>query len=80
MTDLKDIVGQIDLLEPIPPVAARIMTLAQDPDSATSEIADLILNDPAKWDQAALLKVRDSRARERMTTPKLPGNYSPVSA
>jgi murein L,D-transpeptidase YcbB/YkuD len=36
------------------------------------ELAELILNDPAKWDQAALLKVRDSRVTERITTPKLP--------
>jgi murein L,D-transpeptidase YcbB/YkuD len=35
-------------------------------------LAELILNDPAQWDQAALLKVRDSRARERVKTPKLP--------
>ena len=36
------------------------------------ELAELILNDPAEWDQAALLKVRDSRVTERITTPKLP--------
>ena len=47
MTDLKDIVEQIDRLEPVPPIAAQIMSLAQDPNSATSEIADLICNDPA---------------------------------
>jgi putative nucleotidyltransferase with HDIG domain len=47
MTDLKDIVEQIDLLEPIPPIAAQIMTLAQDPNSSMSKIADLICNDPA---------------------------------
>ncbi len=35
-------------------------------------LAELILNDPAQWDQAALLKVRDSRATERVKTPKLP--------
>ena len=47
MTDLKDIVEQIDLLEPVPPIAAQIMTLAQDPNSSMSIIADLICNDPA---------------------------------
>jgi putative nucleotidyltransferase with HDIG domain len=47
MTDLKDIVEQIDLLEPVPPIAAQIMTLAQDPNSSMSKIADLICNDPA---------------------------------
>ncbi len=47
MTDLKDIVEQIDLLEPVPPIAAQILALAQNPDSSLSEIADLIRNDPA---------------------------------
>ncbi len=46
MPDLKDIVRQIDLLEPVPPIATQIMALAEEPDSALSEIADLILNDP----------------------------------
>lgn len=47
MTDVKDIVAQIDQLEPVPPIAGQIMALAQDPDSSLSEIAELILNDPA---------------------------------
>ena len=47
MNDLTDIVGQIDQLEPVPPVAGQIMALAEDPDSSLSEIAELILNDPA---------------------------------
>ena len=47
MTDVKDIVAQIDQLEPVPPIAGQIMALAQDPDSSMSEIAELILNDPA---------------------------------
>jgi len=47
MTDVKDIVAQIDRLEPVPPIAGQIMALAQDPDSSMSEIAELILNDPA---------------------------------
>jgi len=47
MTDLKDIVEQIDLLEPVPPIAAQIMTLAQDSNSSMSKIADLIRSDPA---------------------------------
>ena len=47
MTDLNEIVEQIDLLEPIPPIAAQIMALAQDPNSSLSKIADLIRNDPA---------------------------------
>jgi putative nucleotidyltransferase with HDIG domain len=47
MTDVKDIVAQIDQLEPVPPIAGQIMALAQDSDSSMSEIAELILNDPA---------------------------------
>lgn len=47
MSDLKDIVEQIDLLEPVAPVAAQIMALAEDQNSSLSEIADLIRNDPA---------------------------------
>lgn len=58
MTNLNDIVEQIDLLEPVPPVAAQILTLAHDPDSAISEIADLICNDPALT--ANLLKTCNS--------------------
>jgi len=47
MTDFKDIVGQIDQLEPVPPIAGQILALAQEPDCSLSEIADFILNDPA---------------------------------
>ena len=47
MTEVEEIVRQIDRLEPIRPIAIRIMTLAKDSDSSLSEIADLILNDPA---------------------------------
>ncbi|CAB1074325.1 hypothetical protein JY97_12295 [Alkalispirochaeta odontotermitis] len=47
MTDVKDIVGQIDQLEPVPPIAGQILALAQEPDCSLPEIADLILNDPA---------------------------------
>ena len=47
MTDVKDIVGQIDRLEPIPPIACQIMVLAENPGSSLNEIAELILNDPA---------------------------------
>ena len=47
MTEVEEIVRQIDRLEPIRPIAIRIMALAKDSDSSLSEIADLILNDPA---------------------------------
>ena len=47
MTNLQDIVEQIDLLAPIPAIASQIMIKSEDPDSSLSEIADLIANDPA---------------------------------
>jgi putative nucleotidyltransferase with HDIG domain len=47
LTEVNDIVGQIDHLEPVPPIAGQIMALAEDPDTSLSEIAELIINDPA---------------------------------
>ena len=47
MIDLNDIVGQIDQLAPVPPIAGQIMAQAEDPESSLSDIAELILNDPA---------------------------------
>ena len=58
MIDLEDIVGQIDLLEPIPPIAVQIMALAEDPNSSMPQIANLIRNDPALT--ANLLKTCNS--------------------
>ena len=58
MTSLNDIVEQIDLLAPIPAIASQIMTKSEDPDSSMSEIADLIVNDPALT--ANLLKICNS--------------------
>ncbi|MBT8373081.1 MAG: HDOD domain-containing protein [Deltaproteobacteria bacterium] len=58
MIEFKDIVKQIDQLEPVPPIATQIMTLAKDPDSSSAEIADVILNDPALT--ANLLKTCNS--------------------
>ena len=58
MTDLEDIVAQIDLLEPMPPIAAQILALTDDPDSSLTEISELITNDPALT--ANLLKICNS--------------------
>jgi putative nucleotidyltransferase with HDIG domain len=58
MTDLKDIVEQIDQLEPIPPIATQILALTEDPDSSLKEISDLTRNDPALT--ANLLKICNS--------------------
>ena len=45
MTDIKEIISEIDILKPIPPVATRILVLAEDINSSLSEIADLIIHD-----------------------------------
>jgi putative nucleotidyltransferase with HDIG domain len=47
MTDIKEIISEIDILRPIPPVATQILELAEDINSSLSEIADLISHDPA---------------------------------
>ncbi len=58
MTSLNDIIERIDLLAPIPAIASQILTKSEDPDSSLSEIADLIVNDPALT--ANLLKICNS--------------------
>jgi putative nucleotidyltransferase with HDIG domain len=58
MNDLENLVNQIDLLDPVPPIATQIIALAEDPNSSLSEIADFILNDPALT--ANLLKTCNS--------------------
>ena len=58
MTDLNEIVDQIDLLAPIPAIACQIMTKSEDPASSLPEIADLIVDDPALT--ANLLKICNS--------------------
>ena len=58
MTNLRDIVEQIDLLAPIPAIASQIMIKSEDPDSSLSEIADLIADDPALT--ANLMKICNS--------------------
>jgi putative nucleotidyltransferase with HDIG domain len=47
MTDIKAIISEIEILKPIPPVATQILVLAEDINSSLSEIADLIIHDPA---------------------------------
>jgi putative nucleotidyltransferase with HDIG domain len=58
MTNIDDIINGIDTLNPIPPVAAQIMALAEDENSSTSDIADLIMHDPSIT--ASLLKICNS--------------------
>lgn len=58
MTNIEDIISGIDTLTPIPPVAAQIMTLAEDENSSMSDISDLIIHDPSIT--ASLLKICNS--------------------
>lgn len=58
MTNIDDIINGIDTLNPIPPVATQIMALAEDENSSTSDIADLIMHDPSIT--ASLLKICNS--------------------
>ena len=58
MTNVDDIINGIDTLNPIPPVAMQIMALAEDENSSTSDIADLIAHDPSIT--ASLLKICNS--------------------
>ena len=55
MTNVDDIISGIDTLRPIPPVAAQIMSLAEDENSSLAEIADLIVHDPSIT--ASILKI-----------------------
>lgn len=55
MTHIDSIISAIDTLKPIPPVAARIMALAEDENSSMSDIADLIIHDPSIT--ASILKI-----------------------
>jgi putative nucleotidyltransferase with HDIG domain len=58
MTNVDDIINGIDTLNPIPPVAMQILALAEDENSSTSDIADLIVHDPSVT--ASLLKICNS--------------------
>jgi len=58
MTDLAQILSEIKVLRPVPPVAAQILELAENPDSSMAEIADLVLHDPAVT--ANLLRICNS--------------------
>lgn len=55
MTSVEDIIAEIDTLRPIPPVAARILALAEDENSSMSDMADLIIHDPSIT--ASILKI-----------------------
>jgi hypothetical protein len=40
MTDIRDIVKEIDTLKPIPPIAVQILVLVEDVNSCMAEIAE----------------------------------------
>jgi putative nucleotidyltransferase with HDIG domain len=58
MTDVTQILNEIKVLRPVPPVAAQILELTENPESSMTEIADLILHDPAVT--ANLLRICNS--------------------
>lgn len=58
MNDIGKIIKEIDRLEPIPRVANKIMSLADDPDCPMSELSELILYDQALT--ANLLRICNS--------------------
>ena len=58
MTNVDDIISDINTLTPIPPVATQIIALVEDDNSSMSDIADLIIYDPSLT--ASLLKICNS--------------------
>jgi putative nucleotidyltransferase with HDIG domain len=58
MTDIKTIIEGIDKLKPIPQIANKIMSLAEDPKSSISDISELIIYDQALT--ANLLRICNS--------------------
>ncbi len=58
MTNIDDIISEIDTLKPIPPVAAQIMALVEDENTSMSDVAELIIYDPSLT--ASLLKICNS--------------------
>ncbi|UCF93745.1 MAG: HDOD domain-containing protein [Desulfobacterales bacterium] len=47
MTNIQEIIDRIQMLDPLPSVATRILSLAERPDRSLSEIADLIAYEPS---------------------------------
>jgi putative nucleotidyltransferase with HDIG domain len=58
VADIRQLIAHIDALQPIPPVAAKILDLAEDIKSCLSDIADVIIHDPSIT--ANLLKICNS--------------------
>lgn len=58
MNDVKSIIKKIDMLKPIPQVATKVMSIAQDPDSSMSDLSKVIVYDAAVT--ANLMKLANS--------------------
>ena len=58
MNDIKSIVKKIDGLKPIPQVASKVMSIAEDPESSMHDLSDVIVYDTAVTTN--LLKVANS--------------------
>ncbi|MBW2644281.1 MAG: HDOD domain-containing protein [Deltaproteobacteria bacterium] len=58
MNDIESIIKKIDGLKPIPQVASKVMSIAEDPESSMSDLSEVIIYDTAVT--ANLLKVANS--------------------
>ncbi len=58
MSDIQEIIKEIDNLKPIPQVANKIMSIVQDPDGSLSELSEIIAYDQAIT--ANILKICNS--------------------
>jgi len=58
MKDIKSIIKKIDRLKPIPQVASKVMSIAQDPESSMADLSEIIVYDTALT--ANLLKIANS--------------------
>ncbi len=58
MDNVKAIINKIERLKPVPQVAHKVMSIAEDPDSSMGDLAEVIRYDPAFT--ANLLKVANS--------------------
>ncbi len=58
MKDIKEIIQKIDNLKPMPQVAQKIMSIAQDPSSSLSDLSEIIIYDQSLT--ANLLRICNS--------------------
>ncbi|MBW2054451.1 MAG: HDOD domain-containing protein, partial [Deltaproteobacteria bacterium] len=58
MNNIESIIKKIDGLKPIPQVASKVMSIAEDPESSMSDLSEVIIYDTAVT--ANLLKMVNS--------------------